>query len=128
TCSTGSEIPEYFVANAGMLYFFGTSTRAISSTNGEAWNPVFGSTSTGTAAPGNFANNANIFWYVQRVFIDRRVCGNTTGSISNIWWDCRMDSRISKRRDMPRNRLRNIVEGSKREHGWSLWHRWWTLR
>ncbi|KAJ9553251.1 hypothetical protein OSB04_017296, partial [Centaurea solstitialis] len=51
TCSTGSVTPEYFVAKAGIVYFLGTSMRDISSTNGDAWNPVLGSTSTGTAAP-----------------------------------------------------------------------------
>src|SRR5581483_2589616 len=62
--------------------------------------------------------------YIQRVLVDRRICGNTTGSISNIWWDCRMDSRIGECRNMPGNRLRSIVEGTKCEYGWSLRHRW----
>ena len=57
TCSVGSVIPEYFGVNDGILYFLGTSTRAISSTKGDAWNPVRGSTSTGTADPGNFARS-----------------------------------------------------------------------
>src|SRR5581483_6859794 len=78
TCSTGSVIPEYFVANVGMLYFFGTSTRAISSTNGEAWNPVLGSTSTGTAAPGNIASSANIFWFCSSKVFSRTFNGSST--------------------------------------------------
>ena len=50
-------MPEYFGVNDGMLYFFGTSIRAISSTKGDAWNHVRGSTSIGVAAPGSFARS-----------------------------------------------------------------------